>query len=178
MFDMDEFIFLKNYRSIKNYLNSKKFRKCKIINLNRPFHTDNNHIYYTNKSLSERFPEKFYNIINVKSILRGHIPNIKIKSLHRLNYKLKACNGFGNNNKKPDFKYYYIDHYYFKSTEEFINKINRGDAYYLTNNKLKFNKIKFYFAFNKITLEKIIYIENRTNINLTFFRKKLSKIKK
>ena len=156
MFDMDEFIYLKNYGSIKNYLNNKKFKKCKVINLNRPFHTDNNQIYYKNKSLSERFPEKFYNIINVKSILRGHIPNIKINSLHRLNYKLKACNGFGKNNNKTDFKYYYIDHYYFKSTEEFINKINRGDAYYSSNNKLKFNKIKFYFAFNKITLEKII----------------------
>ena len=159
MFDMDEFIYLKNYGSIKNYLNNKKFKKCKVINLNRPFHTDNNQIYYKNKSLSERFPEKFYNIINVKSILRGHIPNIKI------------------NNNKTDFKYYYIDHYYFKSTEEFINKINRGDAYYSSNNKLKFNKIKFYFAFNKITLEKIIYIENRTNINLTFFRNKLKKYK-
>ena len=179
MFDMDEFIFLKNHLNLKNYLNNYKFKKCKIINLNRPFHTDNNQIYYKNEPLSKRFPNKFYRITNVKSIIRGHLFNITINSLHRLNYKLKSCNSFGGNNiSKPDFKYYYVDHYYFKSTEEFINKINRGDAYYKDNKKLKFNKIKFYFAFNKITLEKIIYIENKTHINLTRFRKKISKINK
>ena len=177
MYDMDEFIFLKNKINIKYFLNNKKFNKCKIIQLNRPFHTDNNQIYYKNESLFKRFPKAFYNIINVKSILRGHNPDIQIKSIHRINYSIKACNGFGQINKlnKPDFKYYYIDHYYFKSTEEFINKINKGDAYYLSNKVLKFNKIKFYFAFNKITLKKINYIENKTGINLTIFRNKLNK---
>lgn len=179
MFDMDEYIFLKNHKNIKKYLNNYKFKKCKIINLNRPFHTDNNQIYYKNDSLSKRFPKKFYNITNVKSIIRGHLFNITINSLHRLNYKLKACNGFGQKNiSKPDFKYYYIDHYYFKSTEEFVQKLNRGDAYFNDSYKLKYNKIKFYFSFNKITLEKIIYIEKNAHINLTKFRKKLSKINK
>ena len=64
----------------------------------------------------------------VKSILKGKIRNITIECVHTLNHKLKTCDGFGNPKKiegiitKPaDFIYYYIDHYYCKSTEEFIN---------------------------------------------------------
>ena len=30
--------------------------------------------------------------------------------------------------RTPDRKYYYIDHYYSKSTEEFISKLIKGDA--------------------------------------------------
>ena len=37
------------------------------------------------------------------------------------------------------------------------------------------NKIKFYFAFNKISLKKINYIEKEARINLTVFRNKLNK---
>ena len=177
MYDMDEFIFLKNFNNIKYYLNNKKFDKCKLIQLNRAVHTDNDQIYYKNKTLFERFPKAFYNIVNVKSILKGHNPDIEIKSIHKINDKIKGCNGFGQKTfqNKTDFKYYYINHYYFKSTEEFINKINRGDAYYLTNKHLKYKKIKFYFAFNRMTLEKINFIENRTGIILTKFRNSIIK---
>ena len=166
MYDMDEFIFLKNYNNIKFYLNNKRFKECTLIYLNRPFHTDNEQIHYNNKSLVERFPKAFYNIKSIKSILRGHNPNINILSIHGINYRIPACNGFGQKGKKKkvDFKYYYINHYYFKSTEEFVKKINRGDAFYLNNDVLKMNKIKFYFAFNKISLKKINYIEKETRI--------------
>lgn len=32
----------------------------------------------------------------IKSILKGHIPRIKINCVHALNSKLKSCDGFGN----------------------------------------------------------------------------------
>ena len=32
-FDMDEFIFLKNYSNVKEFLNQKIFEKCQIIQL-------------------------------------------------------------------------------------------------------------------------------------------------
>ena len=177
MYDMDEFIFLRNYNNIKYFLNNKKFKKCTIIHLNRQFHTDNEQIFYNNKSLVVRFPKAFTKIKTIKSILRGHHPDINILSIHAVNYRIPACNGFGQKGgkKKLDFKYFFINHYYFKSTEEFIRKINRGDAYFLSNNVLKMNKIKFYFAFNKISLEKINYIEKETGINLTIFRNKLKR---
>ena len=45
MFDMDEFIFLKNFKNIKSFLNDKRFKRCNLIHLNRVFHTDNDQIY-------------------------------------------------------------------------------------------------------------------------------------
>ena len=74
-----------------------------------------------------------------------------------------------------DFKNYFIDHFHFKSTEEFINKINRGDAYFKDSYDLKLGKIGYYFETNNITLAKINYIEKETKINLTKYRQILTK---
>ena len=177
MFDMDEFIYLKNFKNIKIFLNDKRFKKCNLIHFNRVFHTDNNQLYYKNRSLFQRFPKYKTKIVSVKPILRGHLFNINIKSQHAINYKYKACDGFGHfinqSRKNPDFKYYYLDHFFFKSTEEYIEKVNRGDCYFILNKKIKFNKIKFYFSHNKMTIEKINLLENKTGVNLNYFRNKL-----
>ena len=95
MIDMDEYIFLKNCNNVKSFLNDKRFLKSNLIYLNRVFHTDNNQIYYKNKSLFERFPKYKTNVTTIKSIVRGHISNLNINSIHGVNYKYKACNGFG-----------------------------------------------------------------------------------
>lgn len=103
-FEIDEYIYLKNFTNIKEYLNDNKFIKCQRIQLNWVFHTDNNLLYYENRPLKERFPEienkAKMNIKNtsqgIKSILKGHIPRIKINCVHALNSKLKSCDGFGN----------------------------------------------------------------------------------
>ena len=67
-------------------------------------------------------------LIGIKTILKGHIPDIKINCIHTINPKLKSCDGFWNPKKylgiltdDSDLEYYYIDHYCSKSTEEFIN---------------------------------------------------------
>jgi hypothetical protein len=129
-YDMDEFLYLKNYTNIKYFLSENKFKKCKKIRLNMVYQTDNNLLFYQNKSLSERFPNFNKNIKSyiVKSILRGNISGIKIYQVHYLSKKIKGCNGFGNFVNKTnsradiiDLNNYYIKHYAFKSTEEFIN---------------------------------------------------------
>ena len=134
-FEIDEYIFLKDFKNVKTFLKDSKFLKCQRIQLNWVFHTDNNLLYYENRPLKERFPEIEKNAKNnikipygIKSILRGHIPNIEFDNPHTLNSKLKSCDGFGNFKSvkgiitlEPDFRNYYIDHYSFKSTEEFIN---------------------------------------------------------
>ena len=179
MVDMDEYIYLKNFNNVKSFLNDKRFLKCNLIYLNRIFHTDNNQIHYKNRSLFERFPKYKTNVTSIKSIVRGHISNLNINSIHGVNYKYKACNGFGHlyNKKKimTDFKYYYFDHFYFKSTEEFIDKINRGDAFFNINKKIKFRKINNYFRYNTITIEKIKLFEKRTGINMDYFKNIISK---
>ena len=181
-FEIDEYIFLYKIKNIKHFLGNKIFNKCERIQLNWIFHTDNNLLYYDPRPLKERFPEREKKARGVskgdwngiKSILRGHIPNIFINCVHTLNHKLKSCDGFGNPKeidgiitKNADFKYYYIDHYYSKSTEEFINKINKGDALYVDN---RMDRIRVYFAYNEIKKEKIDMIENRTGLNLSKYR--------
>ena len=190
-YDIDEYIYLKNYTSIKTFLNEPKFKKCIKIYLNWVIHTDNNLIYYDNRTLHERFPQVELNAIknkkecygSVKTILRGHIPNIKITRMHIFSREMKGCNGFGkeaelnqhDHIKNPDFEYYYIDHFYSKSLEEFVEKINKGDVFFDNKLSFKMHRIKRYFNINKITWEKIRYIEKYTGLNLNKYKKKLKK---
>ena len=72
---------------------------------------------------------------------------------------------------EPDFEYYYIDHFYFKSLEEFTEKLNKGSV--KTNNDLSIKLIRFnrYFFMNEINIKKLNYIENKTGINLSRYKK-------
>ena len=65
----------------------------------------------------------------------------------------------------------YIKHYFCKSTEEFINKINKGDVLHYKTNIME--RIKVYFKMNSITIEKINLIQNRTGLNLSIFLKQI-----
>ena len=188
-YDVDEYIYLKNFDNIKLYLNQEKFKNCQKIHLNWVQHTDNNLINYDNRTVRERFPEvetnARYNKTNtfayVKSILKGHIPNIRIKSSHILNGRLKGCNGFGESErmingkrrKGVDYSYYYIDHYYSKSLEEVVEKINKGDSLYDQDKSFKIHRIYKYFSINKLNLKKIEYLENHIKLNLSILKKKL-----
>ena len=188
-YDIDEFINLKNYSNIKYFLNERKFKKCKSIYLNCFRHTDNDLLYYDNRSLVERFPKIKWNskMYTLKTIMRGNLENINFKTSHWLDRNIIGCNALGKlikpnkkvkidiDFKKSFFKLYYIDHYCFKSTEEFVNKIIKGDGIFGCNNKIKNHKIDLYFKYNKITMNKILYIENKTGFNLSKY--KLKKIK-
>ena len=184
-YDIDEFIFLKNIKNIKEFLVKKKFTKCKSIYLNWIVHTDNNLLYYENESVFNRFPAIYKNkdYCVGKSIVRGNISNFHSYSTHSLDIKIPKCNGFGNMIKlerirycsKPDFKYYYINHYQYKSTEEFINKIQKGDCLSGDGNKYKLQKIRRYFYVNQINIEKINLIQNKTGLNISYYYKKIKK---
>ena len=181
-YDMDEFIYLEKFKNLKYYLSKPCFKNCQAIQLNMYFHTDNNQLYYENKTLFERFKEKIKSRKGVlKTIIRNNIKTT-IKCPHCLNKKLISCDGFGNYNKefkeiiytnKPDFKYHYIDHFSYKSTEEFVRKIMRGSAIKGFETEMKYRKISWYFDSNKIKKEKIDLIENLTKLNLSEYRKRL-----
>ena len=84
-YDIDEFIFLRNFPN--------------SIQLNWFFHTDNNLLYYDNRKVVERFPEKRKGWDptkreGIKSILKGNI-TINISDPHKLSPDLITCNGFG-----------------------------------------------------------------------------------
>ena len=90
---------------------------------------------------------------------------------------MPSCNGFGgpsNIFKGNDFKYNVIDHYYSKSTEEFIKKITRGDAWLNTFNNIM-HRTEKYLNQNHITLEKIEKLEKGIGINLSKYKQMISK---
>ena len=187
-YELDEFIHLSNYTNVKPFLKQPKFEKCQLIYLNSICHTDNNKLYYENKSLSERFPERAPmtkhggKYLVIKSIVRGNITNIGFNNVHLFNSKLINCNGYGNRDKfdksvsylstEPDYTTYYVDHYYSKSTEEFINKLNRGDAF-STSTEYYLHRVEKYFNQSEMTKEKIDMIEKGTGLNLSKFRQQL-----
>ena len=188
--DLDEYIHLfNNYTNLGQFLDETKFNKCDIIYLNLVCHSDNEQLHYENKTLKQRFPNIVPNstlagkVLEIKFILRGNL-DVYINSVHIGNKNItNNCNGFGNANKyqniystEPDTTYYYFDHYYSKSTEEFIIKVFRGGYTEISKNLFKLSRIRKYFRENKLTLEKILMIENATGINLIEYKKKLNKI--
>ena len=173
-YEIDEFLYLKNYKNIKSYLISNKFNKCESIQLNWVHMSDNNQIFYENKTLTERFQEKGKNVVKnnfnkicfVKTMIRGHLKSINIVHNHLLSKKVKACDGFGRKSRiqgilrlNPDYEYNYIMHYYTKSTQEFIDKMHRGDLLRGNDKKIIDWAIEKYFYINKITLQKIEYLK-------------------
>ena len=177
----DEFIHLKNIINIKAFLTAKKFDKCNKIYLNWIYHTDNNLYHYNIASLQKRFPQvenkpknKAYLPHNyVKSIIRGNLKDIKIDNMYKLAKKVNGCNGYGENVKlkdfymeKQDFKNYYIDKYFSKSVDEFIEKLNSDDMLMEDDKSTKINTFDNYFGFNEMTIEKIKYIQKRTKLDL------------
>ena len=174
-YEIDEFLYLKDYHNVKEYLIRNQFQKCESIQLNWVHMSDNNHIYYENKTLNERFPEKGKNIVKnkdnkicfIKTLIRGHLKNITIINNHYLSEKVKACNGFGRKARnrgilslKPDYDYYYIKHYYGKSVQEFVDKINRGDLLRGNDKEIVEWAIEKFFYINEVTQEKIKYIQD------------------
>ena len=96
-YDVDEYINLRNLTNIKDFLRLNQFKKCKSIYLNWVIHTDNNLLYYDNRTLKQRFPKKYMNkkYCNGKTIIRGNINGIKMETTHLLDRKMERCNGFG-----------------------------------------------------------------------------------
>ena len=162
-----------------------KWIECEKIYLNWVFHTDNDLIGYENISLFKRFPELERDaIINKnfsqkgKTIIRGNISNFRISSSgdtsHIITDSLETCNGFGKKINitnehyiiNSDAKYYYIDHFYTKSLNEFVEKIKRGSAVNGGNEVYKLFRIIRYFNINKLKYSKFINILKNSGLKL------------
>jgi len=186
MIDMDEFLYIKNDR-LKNYLLNPVFNKCDFIKIHWVIPTDNNHLYYENKPLFERFKGPYINSIFIKSIIRGNIPRLKywVHSPYISPVRNITCNNKGEiiNYKnlnfeiinKIDISKAFIIHFKYKSTEETIKKIKRGYSnWFGTKKMLKLvlrTKIKSYLTNNQITKEKLKYLEKELHINLSKYKK-------
>ena len=179
--DMDEFLHLKE-NNINDFLSNDRFKNCNVININWRHHSDSDQLYYRNESLFKRFPDIVYrDPETVKSFIRSPNKTVNIWNHHVLRYNDSCClangstileNDFisGIQIRSPDYKDYYIDHFYTKSAEEYLEKKNRGDCFFGKDRRINLDAISIFFCFNKITLEKIVFFENRTGLNLSKFR--------
>ena len=184
MIDMDEFLVIVN-NTLKKYLSNKIFKKCDFIKFHWVFSNDNNLIYYDNRSLFERFKGPYTKSQFIKSIIRGNINRLKysVHSPKESPEKNITCNNIGKVIKSKIINFEYINpinidkafiiHFKFKSTEEFIRKYKRGYKNWFGNHTewWKNQNIIKYFKYNKITLEKIKFLERELKLNLTKYKK-------
>ena len=183
MIDMDEYLVIKNNDTLKGYLTDHVFDKCDFIKLHWRIPSDNNLLHYENKSLFERFKRPYYTSNHIKSIIRGHINNLVywIHSPKISPERNVTCDNIGRIlvKKKLNFQSImhintdraYFVHFFFKSTEEYINKYKRG---YKNWPHLNMDgRIKNYFKNNKLTIEKVEMFEKAYNITLDRYRNKL-----
>ena len=186
MIDIDEYLILKN-DSLKNYLSNEIFKNCDFIKIHWLVATDNNFLHYDKRPLLKRFRGPFLNDTHIKTFLRGNIEQLKydIHSPIESPIRNRTCDNAGNkynysnNNANAlndlfeiNHNKAYIIHFKYKSTEEFINKYKRGYRNWFGSDFLPL-RIKEYFTDNKITLEKIEYMENELKLNLSEYKLKL-----
>jgi hypothetical protein len=183
--DIDEYLYIKNEKNIKNYFFSNRFQKCQTIYFNWIIYNDNNKIKYENKPLNKRFTiqKSFFN--QGKSFVRGGlnkliipttmIPGINIHYFCNSNGENIYPINFYNNNFENNPKAF-LKHYYTKTAEEFCNKLRKGNAHFNKyhadyNNTIK-DRINLFFSFNNITKEKIKILEQCSGFNLQKYLKK------
>ena len=87
--EIDEYIYLKNYKNIKNFLNLSTFKNCQRIQLNWLFHTDNNQLYYDNKPLNRGIKDIdiiYYDSNNLTKEFEKELENNIIEYFKDFNY--------------------------------------------------------------------------------------------
>ena len=176
-FDFDELLWIKE-DTIQNFLSSKRYDKCVTIKINFLFYSDNELLYYDNRSLVERFTKALYRHPSnkwLKVTVRGSLPTNYWSvqcTPHTSHSKYPSCNSagtpmrYGSGAKKPNFAYARMRHYYTKSTEEYLIKSSRGSAFsrvHWSKRRKKF-KYQLYFYYNKKTKAKVKLLKQLFNM--------------
>jgi hypothetical protein len=172
--DVDEFLFLTESMSIKEFLGQKKFRGCHIVHINWKIYGDNDLLFYDNRNVTERFvnpicPNDFKQQFDVpennhiKSIVRGGLADISwsITPHTPISKFYRCCNASGkkcdpNSPFAPfDFTFAYFRHYMTKTIDEWIRiKQKRGYPDQTNEDAERKLGIDVFFRINKWTKEK------------------------
>ena len=196
--DFDEFLILKEDKTVKEYLSRDCFKNYNQILINWIVYSDNNLIYDDGRPCLERFTTESKYIGHnglVKPFIRTNIESIYMNgTVHHFydNNKLlmkTTCNDAGET-LIPDpsgwepinYDLAYFKHFKTKTIEEFINnKCIRGTADLNMEGFKHFYKIdtheqfETFFEYNDITDKKLDYLEKR-NFNVSRYRKLYKKI--
>ena len=180
--DMDEFLYIKN-NTLENYLSDDIFNKCDIIRINWVISLDNDLLYYDPRTQFERFKPPYLRDKFIKCITRGNIDDLRywVHSPRISPTRNVSCNNKGDvivRNKvlyealEPiNIEKAFIIHFRFRSTEELINKNKRGFGEWLHDLEFTLmSHINDYFQQNRITMEKVEYIEKELKLNLWKFK--------
>lgn len=185
--DVDEFLYIKNNRTLINFLLDYKFSNCNSIFINYNEYGDSDLLKYDNNSIFKRFTKsKFGNC--GKSLIRGGIKSAKIDIHKPLNIK-NYCNSEGENeelykNKIISSKILVesveIKHFITKSLEEFYQRLVKGwpcikkfsKGYY----EFVEGRIRYYFKLNNITEYKYNVLKSLI-INENFLKELKLKLK-
>ena len=191
--DIDEYLQLDNkYKTINDFLNDKDYINCDCIKFKwqTMITNDINYIYhYVDKPIQERFKIKYNITFGVKSLFKYskyinrinmHVPiynndftynAILADSLTPIknNYKETLENIKGNN---------ILLHYRFKSCDEYIDKLVKGNAW--TNDKDYYFK-RYTVTYFSSKLDKSSELSNELKINIKnylikYFVKKLEEL--
>ena len=189
-FDCDEFMVMKEYSNICDFLSQEKFDDFSLIHINWKCYDDNDLVVYDERPVMERFTrvkmpldfKKTYEIpenYHVKSIVRGCCDVRWERTPHTPSRPLMCCdaNGKDCNGTSPFNPYNYdsawLNHYPMKTIDEWVRiKSKRG---YPDGNKDFFKEhdiINEFFKMNEMIKEKQEYIEKINNIpndNLDIF---------
>ena len=178
-FDMDEFLDIKG-NTIQEFVTNPRYDKCVVIKVNQLFYSDNELLYYDNRTLQERFATplyKSYSNIWAKVTVQGGI-NDNYWSIgctpHTSKFNVTNCDsignivGFGQMSTKPNFTYASLKHFYTKTAEEYFIKSSRGSAFNKVawDKSRKMYKYKLFFSYNKKTKEKDALIKKLFNMTL------------
>lgn len=177
-FDADEFLELKKCDNIHQFLSAPEYRNFAEVHISWLIYDDNDLVYNDGRPLKERFTRPA--IVNRAKVFGKSIVNTKVckpvfpfKSVHFPfidNIRNKACNP--NGNIIGDIKISLVQpfmgskavirHYYFKTVEEGIKKVTRGEVNPrgVHENVSKYEDrldgfCKRFFTNNKVTVEKL-----------------------
>ena len=188
--DVDEFLYIKNNKTLSSFLSDNRFFNCNSIFINYNEYGDSDLLKYDNRSIFKRFTQSKY-IACGKSLTRGGIKNAKI-DIHKPLYINNYCNSEGENEELYKNKIFIskiavdsaeIKHFITKSLEEFCQRLAKGwpsikiysKGYY----QFVEERIRYYFGLNKITKYKYnklkSFIINESYLNELKFKLKKSK---
>lgn len=188
--DVDEFLYIKNNKTISNFLSDDRFTKCNTIFINYNEYGDSDLLKYDNRSIFKRFTKSQYRTCG-KSLTRGGIKNAKI-DIHKPLYINNYCNSKGESEELYKDKIFTskiavdsaeLKHFITKSLEEFCQRLEKGWPSIKKFSKGYYEfievRIRYYFSINKITEYKYnilkSFIINENYLNELKFKLKKSK---
>ncbi len=145
-FDIDEFLILHKHKTVQEWLSQPKFDKTDIVIVNWKLFDDNGQLYYSDKPVMERFTRAItdYRITDprakwpgndvFKSFVRGGLDDILYgRTAHSPVNDLTTSDNTGRIIKRENTYHYscnheeaQLNHYMFKTIEEYVNKKKRG----------------------------------------------------